>query len=306
MRRIEPTMNKDEIVAAVKECAGTLGYAPSATEFHKNTGVSRNDLRKTFGSYRRLLFASGLERQGCGYLVTMESLFLDWAETTRKLGKVPTITEYELHGKYSIRPLTRRYNGWKAVAAGMREYILEQKLEGEWKDVLDIIGAEYRMKKEVGRTFAQTRQRMNDPKMLHDRPIYGMPMFAPFSFAPTNEQGVLFVFGGVAEDLGLCITRVQTEFPDVEAMRIIGPNKCQRVNYELEYESKNFLAHMHPLDGCDGIVCWIHNWPECPLEVIELRKVVEEVRKNRVIARDPTPARAKAARSGDPGAREIG
>jgi hypothetical protein len=24
-------------------------------------------------------------------------------------------------------------------------------------------------------------------------------------------------------------------------------------------------------------VCWINNWPECPLEVIELRTVVEEL-----------------------------
>jgi hypothetical protein len=39
---------------------------------------------------------------------------------------------------------------------------------------------------------------------------------------------------------------------------------------------------MHPLDGCDGIVCWINNWPECPLEVIELRSVI----RDRVIARD--------------------
>jgi hypothetical protein len=22
------------------------------------------------------------------------------------------------------------------------------------------------------------------------------------------------------------------------------------------------------------IVCWVHNWPECPLEVVELRAVV--------------------------------
>jgi hypothetical protein len=275
MRRIEASMTKEEIIATVKECVERLGHVPSATEFAKETSVSKNDLKKTFGSYRRLLFASGLERQGCGYLVTMESLFLDWAETARKLGKAPTIVEYELHGKYSIRPLTRRYNGWKAVAAGMREYIQEQKLEGEWKDVLDIIAAEYRSKKEDTRTFAQTRQRMTDPKVLNDRPVYGMPMFAPFSFAPTNEQGVLFVFGVVAHDLGLSITRVQTEFPDVEATRQVGPNKCQRVHYELEYESRNFLAHMHPLQGCDGIVCWIHNWEECPLEVIELRKVVE-------------------------------
>jgi len=24
--------------------------------------------------------------------------------------------------------------------------------------------------------------------------------------------------------------------------------------------------------GCDMIICWKHNWPECPLEVLELRK----------------------------------
>jgi hypothetical protein len=208
----------------------------------------------------------------------MESLFQDWAETTRKLGKCPTITEYELNAKYSIRPLVRRYNGWKMVAAGMRTYIEEQHLEVQWKDVLDIIAEEYRPKKEVARTLAKTIPWMTEPKVLHDRPIYGLPMFWPFSFAPINEQGVLFVFGAVAQDLGLCITHVQTGFPDVEAMRIVGPNKCQRVLYELEYESRNFLAHGHSVHECDGIVCWINNWPDCPVEVIELRKVVEELR----------------------------
>jgi hypothetical protein len=32
---------------------------------------------------------------------------------------------------------------------------------------------------------------------------------------------------------------------------------------------------MHPAAHCDLIVCWKHNWPECPLEVLELRKVIE-------------------------------
>jgi len=27
--------------------------------------------------------------------------------------------------------------------------------------------------------------------------------------------------------------------------------------------------------GCDPIVCWKHNWAECPLEVLELSKLVE-------------------------------
>src|SRR5262249_4144959 len=116
-------------------------------------------------------------------------------------------------------------------------------------------------------------------KRRPDRPIYGRPMFGTFSFAPINEQGVLFIFGAVAHELGFFISRVQTEFPDVEALREVGPNQCQKTHWELEYESRNFLMHMHPLDGCDGIICWIHNWPECTLEVIELKSVVEKLAK---------------------------
>ena len=30
-------------------------------------------------------------------------------------------------------------------------------------------------------------------------------------------------------------------------------------------------------DGCDLIVCWRHNWPECPLEVLELSEAVKKI-----------------------------
>jgi hypothetical protein len=50
------------------------------------------------------------------------------------------------------------------------------------------------------------------------------------------------------------------------------------VRIEFEYLSRNFLKHRHRVDKCDIIVCWIHNWPECPLEVLELRKVVSSQR----------------------------
>jgi hypothetical protein len=67
---------------------------------------------------------------------------------------------------------------------------------------------------------------------------------------------------------------VRTAFPDCEALRAVAANRLQRVNIEFEYLSKNFLAHGHRVDKCDIIVCWINNWPECPLEVIELRKLL--------------------------------
>lgn len=270
-------MTKEEIIAAVKECAGKLGHVPSLGEFRRMAQVGKNQVRKNFGTFTQLLTASGLEVQGPGHVVAMKDLFVDWAGMVRREKKIPTMTDYELHSRYSVRPLARRFGFWVNVPAGMLEYATREELEGEWEDVLKIIAAHQQSKEEEAPTSVPPKP-LPKSMLLTDRPVYGLPMFAPFSFAPTNEQGVLFVFGGVAHELGLCITRVQQEFPDVEAMREVGPNKCQRVNYELEYESRNFLRHMHPLDGCDGIVCWIHNWPECPLEVIELRKVVEELR----------------------------
>jgi len=43
---------------------------------------------------------------------------------------------------------------------------------------------------------------------------------------------------------------------------------------EFEKESRNFLKHGHDPNGCDLIVCWEHNWPECPVEVLALRDVI--------------------------------
>jgi hypothetical protein len=74
--------------------------------------------------------------------------------------------------------------------------------------------------------------------------------------------------------LGYAVSRVKAEFPDCDAFRELGPNKWQPLRIEFEYESRNFLLHKHPVLGCDLIVCWKHNWPECPLEVLELEKVV--------------------------------
>jgi hypothetical protein len=67
---------------------------------------------------------------------------------------------------------------------------------------------------------------------------------------------------------------MQTAFPDCEALRRVDGGWWQRVRIEIEYQSLNFLKHRHDPKGCDLIVCWEHNWPECPVEVLELRKAI--------------------------------
>jgi hypothetical protein len=108
--------------------------------------------------------------------------------------------------------------------------------------------------------------------------VYGEPLgLAAMAHAPTNEDGVLFLFGVLAAGLGFRVERIQKAFPDCEAKREVAPGKWELVFVEFELYSRNFKEHRHDPTKCHAIVCWKHNWPDVPewLEVIELSKVVK-------------------------------
>jgi hypothetical protein len=109
-----------------------------------------------------------------------------------------------------------------------------------------------------------------------DRPVMGEPFDRrPMTNAPVNELGVMVLFGMVAAGLGLQVESVQGKFPDCIARRQVAPGKWQYLRIEFEYESRNFKLHGHDPKGCDMIVCWRHNWKECPaeIEVVELSRL---------------------------------
>lgn len=106
---------------------------------------------------------------------------------------------------------------------------------------------------------------------------YGAPInFRGLRHAPINEQGVVYLFGLLADELGFQVEAVRTTFPDCEAKRSVDKRgqRWQKVRIEFEYQSSNFQAHGHDSDKCEVIVCWEHDWPDCPLEVVELRRLV--------------------------------
>jgi hypothetical protein len=113
--------------------------------------------------------------------------------------------------------------------------------------------------------------------LYKDRPVMGEPFDrSPMTNAPVNELGVMVLFGMMAAGLGLQVESVQGKFPDCMAKRQVAPGKWQYLRIEFEYESKNFKLHGHDPKGCDVIVCWRHNWKECPaeIEVVELSRLV--------------------------------
>ena len=272
-----PSMSKEAIVAAIQECAQKLGRTPCNAELMDFCpSISREKVRKAFGSHTRALRAAGFEGWSRGIELPLELLLRDWADVVRRLKKLPTMGEYEATSKYSRRPLLGRFKGWPQVSRGLEEYIVSQGLEGEYEDVLVLIRA--RCAAEPAQTSAPTWQPPKREPLPGAGKIFGTPlMTTPLAFGPTNEQGVVFLFGLLAERLGFVLTRIQTEFPDGEALMRLDEDHWQHVRIEFEYESRNFLKHQHKASNCDVIVCWNHNWPECPLEVVELKGVAKEM-----------------------------
>jgi len=123
--------------------------------------------------------------------------------------------------------------------------------------------------------------RPSKPRVQTNRPVYGASLIgSAMGFAPVNEIGVVYLFGVMAGKLGFTVTWMGTEFPDCEAIREVEPERWQRVRIELEYESRNFLRHFHDPTECDLIVCWEHNWADCPLEVLELKEQIAKIPKS--------------------------
>ncbi|HEY5027154.1 MAG TPA: hypothetical protein VIK39_01995 [Candidatus Angelobacter sp.] len=265
-------MTRQEVRAAILALAEKLKQVPTVPELMKHAGIDRTEIRKHFGNYKQALEECNLEVPERGRKVEIDRLFADWAEVVRGLKRLPTGFEYEQRSKYSIRPLKRCFGSWELVPERMKLYAEEHGLAGEWSDVLELVGQGGGQR--GGAAMSTALQRLRD-----GRTTYGALLGAwGHVYGPTNESGVVCLFGAMAERLGFLVLKVQQEFPDCEAVRVVGEDRLQPVKIEFEYESRNFLKHMHDPNGCDMIVCWEHNWPECPLEVVELKTAISDLR----------------------------
>jgi hypothetical protein len=117
-------------------------------------------------------------------------------------------------------------------------------------------------------------------RVLRDRPLMGAECLIPgMAHEPVNEQGVLFLFGMLAQRLGFMVQSLQSKFPDCLAKMEVEPGLWQDRKIEFEFRSSHFRAHGHDPSKADMIVCWVHDWEACPeeIEVIALREVVRRL-----------------------------
>jgi hypothetical protein len=243
-----------------------------------------------FPSWREAVRAAGLEPDSTNIKLGDEALLEDWGEMVRKDRQIPTRDHYRREGKFSPGAFEKHFGPWSAVPTIFRDFATDK---AQWLDVLALIPQGSAKATLVSRPDIHNGNSSDlepSPPLtqhqytkLDDRATYGNPIdFRGLRHEPVNEQGVVFLFGVVAKELGYMVEALQAGYPDCEAKRQIAPGRWQRVRIEFEFESRNFRDHGHPSDGCDVIVCWRHNWSDCPehIEVVDLSTVVKSLAKS--------------------------
>jgi len=282
--------DKKEVLDAIRQAAQTLGHPPSRSEFKAQSGMTEYQVLQHFPSWREAVRAAGLEPDSTNIRLDDNDLLQDWGTLVRTHRQILTRDQYRREGKYSPGVFERHFGPWSAIPSKFREFAEDKP---EWADVVALLPvAVPKWKIENGdrstdvrslETASSTFPFHQRYSKLPDRPTYGNPIdFRGLRHEPVNENGVVFLFGMVARELGYLVEAVQADFPDCEAKRQIDAGKWQRVRIEFEFESRNFRDHGHSADSCDVIVCWHHNWIDCPahLEVVELKSVIRSLSRS--------------------------
>jgi len=121
------------------------------------------------------------------------------------------------------------------------------------------------------------KQEKEETALSRKRSIVGEPInFGGLIYGPLNENGVIFLFSKIHDKLGINIEAIQPTYPDAKGCRKTLKG-WEDVWIEFEYKSSNFKVQKHDPKNCDIIVCWTHDWPDCPIEVIELKSVIAKL-----------------------------
>jgi hypothetical protein len=275
------TLTRAAIIEAAKRAATECGGVLSRADFERLTGISQHQLYKAFpdGGWTEVLQLAGIHRHPLhNEPLSDEELLTEFHRVASELGRIPTGQQFGARANLSYDVVKKRFGGMQGTLHRYRAWLEERD---PTSPMLAHVQAKSRHELIAvptidGQVISATRVAWSKGT----GPQFGPPInFRGLRHAPINEQGVVFLFGMVSYELGFIVEAIQAGYPDCEAKRCVDQQnqRWQRVHIEFEFWSSNFKDHDHDPTGCDLIVCWEHDWPDCPLEVVELRRVIDQL-----------------------------
>ncbi|MBF2028717.1 MAG: hypothetical protein IGS48_18470 [Oscillatoriales cyanobacterium C42_A2020_001] len=272
------TPTREEIIALAQEIAERMGVDTLRREdFFKNSAFTEAQVYRLFpdDGWRGLLEAANLRVTFQNVATPDESLLSEFHRVVKEMGCIPTGRQLDSRSEYSFAVYKKRFGGIQGTLKKYHDWLEQLEPNAPELQLVQI-----KSKHEIITQPAPLISNGSQQWTKSSGVVFGAPIsFRGLRHAPTNEQGVVYLFGMVSYELGLIVEAVQSAYPDCEAKRCVDSkrNRWQRVRIEFEFCSSNFKAHGHDPKGCDMIVCWEHDWQDCPLEVIELRSVIDQL-----------------------------
>jgi hypothetical protein len=278
-KKPERYMKNDDIISELQRVADKL-QSPYLTMrlFRQHSKFSVSTIKNRFGTWNKALMAAGIQVLPSGtppaakVSFSDDELLQEIVRLTSELGKTPTSREMNSIGRFSERPYSKRWGSFKKardIAYAKYGYPAIESPTSR-NSLTESSGTPSQIPHHI--IVPQTHK--PDTTRQRKKVQFGEPIdFRGLRFAPINEQGVVYLFGMISRELGFLIESIRTDYPDCEGKRCVDPNRqrWEHVLIEFEYKSSNFNEHGHTTEDCDLIVCWIHDWEDCPIEVLELK-----------------------------------
>ena len=255
-------LGRRELIAALQQASAATGrQGMTRAEFLHVTGISRATMERHFASFRDLARAAGQPDPGDLRRLPQDELLRGLKSAFDAEGPAISMRRAAQLSNRAHTTFLKRWGTWRRALGAFIAWV--ERDDPAWPHI-EVL----RRRTDPTPPVAWPKSRPADSRRFGE-----LLRFRTLEYSPTDESGVIYLFGIISSDLGFILDGLSKGFPDAEGKRRVG-KEWRRVQIEFEHESRNFHAHGHDPAGCDLIVCWEHNWPECPVEVLELRSAV--------------------------------
>jgi len=248
--------------------------------FKKESNINIANVSRHFDGWTEAVTLAGFKPDTSKVKKTEDELWEEFLRVCTQLDKIPGRLDFERNTNFSDNIYVERWHNWDVIKKNFKEWLKVKHPKSKFIVQLP----EEKIRKKI-KPVDKPVERPKGPIVWSPTKdtFCGAPMnFRGLMYEPINEQGVIFLFGKISEEMGFNIEAIQQGFPDCDGKRLINKNKnlWEPVSIEFEYNSKAFSEHGHDPEKCDVIICWNHDWADCPLEVVELKEEIKRLRKN--------------------------
>lgn len=279
-----PQHTREALIAAARAVAAKRGGTRlPLSAFCAATGINPARIYARFDDWPTLCAAAGLLPGEKPPEVSSDRLVADLHAAIMECGGFERSAALLRRVPGSPGTYYRRFGDWAGTLRALKAWVAEHAPDFPYGRELERRLANQERRKPRG-GMAPLKSPTRPPWRSVGARASGPPLaFRGMASAPVNEMGVVLVFGMVAADIGYAVDAIGTAFPDCAARRLVAgaagggsgaDDRWEPVRVEFEFRSRSFFYHGHDADECDVIVCWQHDWPDCPLEVLALEDVV--------------------------------